>query len=101
MAKGLEGACRALAAIIVATGFGVPTAAGARDHPGCAGKDNNLCDTVGLLINMKGKGCLRVMKVVPAGDERFVITCELASYDRSLITYTLTFVNGRKSYTVE
>ena len=71
------------------------------EHPGCKGKDNKLCDTLGLLINAKGKGCFRLMTVVVLGNDSYRLTCELASYDKSLVTYVLRFTNGNKSYTVE
>jgi hypothetical protein len=38
--------------IILAVGLGCGTAH-ATDHPACAGKDNNLCDTFGMMINLR------------------------------------------------
>jgi len=70
------------------------------DHPACAGKDNRVCDSMALLIVQKGKGCYRLMNVQNLGEDKWRLTCELASYDRSPITYTLTFTDGRRSYTV-
>ena len=70
-------------------------------HPACVGKDNNLCDTFGLLINLKGMGCYRLMNITPLGGEAYRLTCELASNNRSLITYTLRFIDGNRKYTVD
>lgn len=70
------------------------------EHPACGGKDNNVCDTFALMINLKGKGCFRLMKVEPKGGEKYRLTCELASYDKSKISYTFKFANNKKSYTV-
>jgi hypothetical protein len=89
-----------LAAIAVTCLF-FAEAAYAIDHPACAGKDNNLCDTLGALVNLKGKGCYRLLNVTPLGKDAYRLTCELASYDRSSVTYTLRFIDGRKNYTVE
>ena len=86
--------------LILAVGLGCGTAH-ATDHPTCAGKYNNLCDTFGeMMINMKGKGCYRLMKIQPQGNDTYRLTCELASYDRSHITYTFQFTNNRQSYVV-
>lgn len=57
-------------------------------HPACVGKDNNLCDAVKVMLVLKGKLCYRVMNIVPLGNDNFDITCELASFDRSLVTYS-------------
>lgn len=69
-------------------------------HPGCEGKDNNICDTLGLMINSRMMGCFRVMNVDYRSQDFFRITCELASYDRSLIEYDLRFHDNRSSYSV-
>jgi hypothetical protein len=74
--------------------------ASARDHPACVGKDNDACDTFASLIVLKGKGCFRLMDVQSLGNDAYRLTCELASYDRSRVTYTLRFADGRRSYTV-
>jgi len=52
------------------------------------------------MINAKGFGCYRLMRVVYVDERTYIITCELASYDRSLITYDLKFSYNRESYTV-
>jgi hypothetical protein len=57
-------------------------------HPACIGGDNSLCSVVVVALNLKGKLCYRVINIVPMGNDSFEITCELASFDRSLITYT-------------
>ncbi len=69
-------------------------------HPGCAGKNNNICDTLGMMINMRSYGCFRVMDVEALTSDRYHVTCELASYDRSEVTYDLRFQNNRRSYSV-
>jgi len=58
-------------------------------HPACEGKDNNVCDTLGMLINMKNKGCYRIMNVSEIGNNVYRVSCELASYNTSLVTYTV------------
>ena len=68
------------------------------DHPGCAEKDNDLCDSMAMLVNLRGKGCYRLMTVEPLGNSAYRLTCELASYDRSHITYTFKFTDGQKNY---
>ena len=90
---------RKIIGFVLAVGLGSGMAH-ATDHPACAGRDNNLCDTFGLLVNLKGKGCYRLMKIQPQGNDTYRLTCELASYDRSHITYTLKFTNSGKSYVV-
>ena len=85
--------------LVVALGLGSGTAY-ATDDPACAGKDNNICDTLGMLLNLKGKGCYRLMKIQPQGNDAYRLTCELASYDRSIVKYTLKFTNNRRSYVV-
>lgn len=88
---------RFVAALVLMSLLGPVKAA---DDPACRGKDSNVCDTLGTMINLKGKGCYRMMKVNPNGSDSYRITCELASYDKSLVTYTLTFSDDRKSYVV-
>jgi hypothetical protein len=72
----------------------------ARDHPACEGKDNNACDTFASMVVLKGKGCFRLMNVQPLSDDAYRLTCELASNDRSRVTYTLRFTDGRLNYSV-
>lgn len=86
-----------LAALLIAS-----AGSAAAQDPGCKNVDQSACDTLGMLINAKGKGCARITKVVPSDDfNRYAVTCELASYDRRLITYVLTFFDGRTRYTVK
>ena len=70
------------------------------EHPACAGKDNRACDTFGMLLNLKGKGCYRLLKVEPLEKGTYILTCELASTNRSKVTYQFRFVDGEKDYVV-
>lgn len=70
------------------------------EHPGCAGKSNDTCDTLALMINMKGKLCYRVMNVQALGNDAYNLACEYASDDRTIRRYTIEFSSDRKSYTV-
>ena len=76
------------------------SAAYGMDHPACAGKDNNVCSTLGGMINSKGKGCYRLMKVSPVGSDAYRVTCELASYDKTNIEYMIQMNSSQTDYVV-
>jgi len=74
--------------------------ASAIEHPACIGKENNACDAMALLVNAKGMGCYKLLAVVYVDGRTYILTCELASYDRSWVTYDLKFSYNQESYTV-
>ena len=59
------------------------------EHPGCTGKKNEACDIFAMLLNLRGKGCYRLMQVDPMGEQVYLLTCELASTNRKAIKYLL------------
>ncbi len=53
-----------------------------------------------LLVNAKGMGCYKLLAIVYVDGRTYILTCELASDDRSWVTYDLKFSYNRESYTV-
>ena len=82
----------------------VPAHTIAADDPACAGKDPNVCDMLGFMINAKGKGCYRMLSVTPlastTGGDRYRIVCRLNSTSNEQVTYTLEFGPDSQSYEV-
>lgn len=76
------------------------TIAQAGSDPACSGGDQNVCDTLGTMINMKGKGCHRMMSVSPKGSNGYLITCVVSSSSTVRTTYTLQFSADQTSYTL-
>jgi hypothetical protein len=76
------------------------TMAYAGNDPACLGKDQTVCDTLGAMINARGKGCYRMMSVSQVGSNGYRINCVVSSASEARITYTLQFSNDQSSYTL-
>ena len=76
------------------------TFAQAGNDPACAGKGQEICDTLGLMLNARGKGCYRMMSVSPTGANGYRIDCIVSSSSDRRTTYTLQFSADQSSYTV-
>ena len=89
-----------LAATVTALGLTAAQPAVAGNDPACAGSDQSVCDTLGAMINAKGRGCYRMLLVQPTGSDGYGISCEVSSTDRSRVSYTLQFSADRTTYTL-
>lgn len=76
------------------------TLASAGNDPACNGKDQNVCDTLGAMLNVRGKGCYQMVSVSPIGANGYRITCVVSSSSSTRATYTLKFSSDQTSYTV-
>lgn len=76
------------------------TLAQAANDPACVGEDQGVCDTLGLMLNARGKGCYRLMSVVPTGSNGYRINCVVSSSSEQRATYSLQFSADQSSYTV-
>ena len=84
-----------IAAILLSATF-----AQAGNDPACAGKGQEVCDTLGFMLNARGKGCYRMMSVSPTGANGYRISCIVSSSSDRRATYTLQFSADQSSYTV-
>ena len=87
----------ALQAVLMGSGT---TAAFAGDDPACAGRDQGICDTLGLMLLQKGRGCHRMLSVTPTGQNGYRITCIVSSTSNRKVAYVLQFSSDQSSYTV-
>lgn len=76
------------------------TLAQAGNDPACAGEGQEICDTLGFMLNARGKGCYRMMSVSPTGANGYRINCVVSSSSDHRATYTLQFSADQSSYTV-
>jgi len=81
-----------------------PSVANAGNDPACAGKDQNACDTMGMMLLTKGKPCAKMLDVMPLGQrnggDRYRIICQVTSESPKRAAYTLEFGPGNQSYNV-
>lgn len=72
----------------------------AGNDPACTGEGQEVCDTLGFMLNARGKGCFRMMSVSPTGVNGYRINCIVSSSSDRRVTYTLQFSADQSSYTV-
>lgn len=72
----------------------------AGNDPACAGKDQGICDTLGVMLNLRGKGCHRMMSVSPTGANGYSIGCIVSSSSDRRTIYLLQFSPDQSSYIV-
>ena len=70
----------------------------AKNDPACEGKDQKLCDNFSKILNSRGKGCFRIMKVIPIGNDKYTLKCELSSSNQFLVSYTLKYSNNENLF---
>ena len=87
-------------AIVSALGTMGSFPAFAGNDPACVGEDQGICDSLGVMINARGRGCYRMLSVEPTGRDGYRITCITSSTDSRRVTYTLQFSADRTSYTL-
>ncbi len=82
----------------------IATTALAGNDPACAGKSQDVCDGLGVMLIAKGKLCKTMYTVTPIasrdGGDTYRITCKETSTSDKRVTYILAFGPGNKSYTV-
>ncbi|HIJ80009.1 MAG: hypothetical protein OEY01_16065 [Desulfobulbaceae bacterium] len=82
----------------------VPNLALAGNDPACFGKNQDLCDGLGMMLLAKGKGCYRMYEVTPlspnGGGDRYRIKCQITSTSSDKVSYFLEFGPGNSSYEV-
>ena len=76
----------------------------AANDPACAGKDQDVCDMLGVMLIAKGKLCSKMLTVTPLaprnGGDRYQITCKVSSSSATQATYLLEFGPGNRDYEV-
>ena len=81
-----------------------PLVTNAGDDPACAGKDQNVCDSMGMMLLAEGKPCAKMLQVTPLrqrnGGDRYRIVCQATSGSPKRAAYTLEFGPGNQSYDV-
>ncbi len=82
----------------------IATTALAANDPACAGKSQDVCDGLGVMLIAKGKLYKVMYTVTPIssrnGGDTYRITCKETSTSDKQVTYVLAFGPGNKSYTV-
>lgn len=90
--------------LIILTLSMIATRALAANDPACAGKDQDVCDGLGVLLIAKGKPCKVMDSVTPIasrdGGDTYRIVCQETATSTSRVTYILAFGPGNKSYSV-
>ena len=76
----------------------------AGNDPACAGKDQDVCDALGVMLIAKGKLCKTMYSVKQLesinGGDRYRIVCQETLTSSKRVTYTLIFGPGNRSYEV-
>ena len=82
----------------------IATTALAANDPACVGKNQDVCDFLGMMLIARGKLCYKMISVTPlqsmSGGDRYRIVCQETSTSTARLTYTLDFGPGNKSYEV-
>ena len=82
----------------------IASAAIAANDPACAGKNQDVCDGLGVMLLAKGKPCKTMYSVTPVssrdGGDTYRIVCQETSATNKRVTYILAFGPGNRTYNV-